>query len=177
MDGADAVRERLQEIAGRAGNLSPIMRAIGDRVTEQTKERFNRGGPAPNGTPWAKPKTPNPKRRGTLRVTDQLRDSIRFQLMGKSAVAIGTNKVYGAIHQFGGAITQGARSELFIRNRYKRKTKTGKLKGQFKKGSTAGQGFTFRERTINIPARPFLGLSRANSDEILNMINSFVMGK
>ena len=177
MDGADALRVRLRQIAGRAGNLSPILRAIGDRVVEQTKRRFNAGGPAPDDTPWARPKTKNPKRRGTLRVTDQLRDSIRYQLIGKNAVAIGTNKVYGAIHQFGGKISQGARSELFLRNRYVRSTKTGKQPGQFKKGTKAGRGFTFQGREINIPARPFLGLSPANSEELVGIVNDYITGR
>lgn len=173
MDGADAVRQRLAEIAGRAGNMSPIMKAIGDRVVEQTKRRFESGGPAPDGTPWKPPKTKNPKRRGTLRVSDQLRDSIRFQLLGRNAVAIGTNKIYGPIHQFGGTITQGSRSELFIRNRYAR----GAKKGQFKKGTKDGQGFTFGNRRLVIPARPFLGLSAGNSAEIIGLINEYLAGR
>ena len=40
MDGADAVRQRLKEVAERCGNLSPIMKVIGERVTKQTKDRF-----------------------------------------------------------------------------------------------------------------------------------------
>jgi len=40
IDGADAVRKRLSEIASRSGNLSPILKAIGDRVAAQTKRRF-----------------------------------------------------------------------------------------------------------------------------------------
>ena len=90
---------------------------------------------------------------------------------------VGANKEYAAIHQLGGTIMQGARSELFLRNRYKRATKTGRKKGMFKKGTTAGRGLTFRERRIVIPARPFLGLSPENSKEILGIINGFVEGK
>ncbi len=168
VDGADAVRKKLQEVAGKVANLSPIMKAIGDRVTEQTNRRFEAGGPAPDGTPWKPPKKPNPKRRGTLRVTDQLRDSIHFQMIGNNAVAIGTNKVYGPIHQFGGTINQGARSELFTRNR---------KDGRFAKGTASGRGFTFKERTINIPARPFLGLNAANSNEIIGLINEYIAGR
>jgi phage virion morphogenesis protein len=167
MDGADAVREYLNKIADRAGNMRPIMKAIGDRVVEQTKRRFEKGGPAPDGTPWKPSKTPNPKRIRTLTVSGHLRDSIRSQPIGNNAVAIGTNKVYGAIHQLGGGIKQGARSELFVRNRAK--------SGKFTKGTKAGRGYTFRDRTIGIPARPFLGLSRADSEEIISRINEFIM--
>ncbi len=173
IDGAEAVRETLRGIAARCGNLSPVMKAIGERVAEQTKLRFNAGGPAPDGTPWAPVKRPSKKARGILRVTDHLRDSIRFQLIGQNAVVIGTNKVYGAIHQLGGTIHQGARSELFVRNREKRGAKA----GSFKKGTTSGRGLTFRGRDINIPARPYLGLSRQNSDEIVEIINQYISSR
>jgi len=173
IDGAEAVRQRLQEIAARAGNLSPLMKAIGERVVEQTKRRFEAGGPAPDGTPWAPPKTPNPKRVRTLTVSGHLRDSIRKQLLGSNAVAIGTNKVYAAIHQLGGTVSHGARSELFVRNRNTR----GSKKGSFKKGTTPGRGFTIGGYQTTIPARPFLGLSEVNSNEIIGIINGYLAGR
>lgn len=163
VDGADAVRQRLQQIAEHAGNLSPIMKAIGDRVVEQTKRRFEAGGPAPDGTPWANPKTPNPKRIRTLTVSGHLRDSIRFQLLGSSAVAIGTNRKYGAIHQFGGStpahiISARVKKALFwpgARHPVKSVRHPGSL----------------------VPARPFLGLSQKNSDEIILMMNEYISGR
>jgi len=94
-------------------------------------------------------------------------------MISNTAVAIGTNKIYGPIHQFGGTVKQGARSELFQRNRYVR----GAKKGSFKKGSIAGRGFTFKDRTINITARPFLGLSASNSNEITGIINEYIAGR
>lgn len=168
--GVDAIRETLAAAARRMTDMTPLLRAIGDRVVEQTKRRFAAGGPAPSGIPWAKPRTPNPKRVRTLTVSGHLRDSIRYQLRGRDAVAIGTNKEYAAIHQLGGTSTQGARSELFVRNRYKR----GAKKGQFKKGTKAGQGFTFGERKINIPARPFLGLSAGDAAELTKIVNDYL---
>lgn len=169
IDGADAVEKFLESIADRAGNMSPIMKAIGDRVVEQTKRRFEKGGPAPGGTPWAKVKKPHPKARGILRITDQLKDSIRYQMIGNDSVAIGSNKVYAAIHQLGGEIRQGAKSELFMRKRSK--------SGKYKKGTTAGRGYTFKDRVIGIPARPFLGLSGRDSNEVLGLINEWIVGR
>jgi len=134
MDGADAVRRTLREAASRMTDLTPLLRAIGERVTAQTKRRFESGGPAPSGIPWAKPKTHNPKRVRTLTVSGHLRDSIRYQLRGRDEVAIGTNKEYAAIHQMGGTRTQGARSELFVRNRYKRGAKKASSKKERKPG-------------------------------------------
>ena len=161
MDGADAVREKLREISSRVSNLRPVMKAIGDRVVEQTKRRFEAGGPAPAGTPWKPPKTPNPKRIRTLTVSGQLRDSIRFQLIGDNEVAIGTNKVYAAIHQLGGRTAASV-----ILPRRKRALKT--PYGLFKKVNHPGSV---------IPARPFLGLSAANSNEIVGIINEHITGR
>lgn len=158
MDGADVVREKLREISGKVSNLSPIMKAIGDRIVEQTKRRFEAGGPAPDGTPWKPPKTPNPKRRGTLRVSDQLRDSIRYQMIGNNAVAVGTNKVYAAIHQLGG---KTAAHDIFPHTKKALKTPYGLFRKVRHPGSL-------------IPARPFLGLSEENSKEIIGMINEYI---
>ena len=158
IDGADAIRNRLREIASRAGNLSPVMKAIGDRVAAQTRERFKSGGPAPDGTPWKPPATPNPKRVRTLTVSGHLAGSIRYQLMNKNSVRIGTNRVYAAIHQLGGKT-----APRVIRPVRKKALKT--PFGLFAKINHPGS---------NIPARPYLGLSQANSDAILGMINEYL---
>ena len=159
IDGADAIRNRLREIASRAGNLSPIMKAIGDRVVAQTRERFKSGGPAPDGTPWKPPATPNPKRVRTLTVSGHLAGSIRYQLKDKNSVRIGTNRVYAAIHQLGGKT-----APRVIRPVRKRALKT--PFGLFAKINHPGS---------NIPARPYLGLSQANSDSIIRMIDEWVL--
>lgn len=163
MDGADAIRERLREIATRMSNMSPIMKAIGDRIVEQTKRRFEAGGPAPDGTPWKEPKTPNPKRIRTLTVSGHLRDSIRFQMIGNNAVAIGTNKVYAAIHQLGGKTPAH-----IIRPRNKG--------GLFWLGAKHPMKSVRHPGSV-IPARPFLGLSEANSKELLGIINEYIAGR
>jgi phage virion morphogenesis protein len=160
-DGADAVREYLKGIADRVGNMSPIMKAIGDRVAEQTKRRFEKGGPAPDGTPWAKVKKPHPKARGILRISDHLKDSIRFQMIDNNTVAIGTNKVYAAIHQLGGKT--GPHDIVPVR---KKAIKT--PFGLFRRVKHPGS---------QIPARPYLGLSRSDSDEIIGIINEHIMGR
>lgn len=158
VDGADAIRERLREISSRVSNMSPILKAIGDRIVEQTERRFEAGGPAPDGSPWQPPKSPNPKRIRTLTVTGHLRDNIRSQLMGNNAVMVGTDKEYAAIHQVGGRTAAHV-----IMPRRKKALKT--PYGLFKKVNHPGSV---------IPARPFLGVSEANSTEILGMINDYI---
>lgn len=160
MDGADAVRERLREISSRTSNLSGVLKSVGDRVVEQTKRRFESGGPAPDGTPWQPPKSPNPKRIRTLTVSGHLRDSIHYQMRGQSAVEIGTNRVYAAIHQLGGRT-----SPHIIR--------------PLTKGGLFWPGAKHPMKSVRhpgsvIPARPFLGLSRENSAEIVGLINEYI---
>jgi phage virion morphogenesis protein len=164
---------RLGEFVRRMGNPLAALRVIGERLVRQTEDRFNKQGPAPDGTPWAplaastRRKKKHPK---ILTESGQLRGSIRYQVLGANAVAVGTNKVYAAIQQLGGEIVQGARSELFTRKRYVRGTK----KGRFKKGTVAGQGFTFAERRIAIPARAFLGVSAQDGEELVRILAQYV---
>jgi phage virion morphogenesis protein len=102
--GSEAVTKRLGEIASRMSNLSPVLKAIGDRIAEQTKRRFEAGGPDPAGDPWAalKPATLKYKKRDKiLTESGQLKNSIRYQMIGNNTVNIGTNKIYAAVHQFG----------------------------------------------------------------------------
>jgi len=161
MDGADAIRKRLREISSRVSNLSPVLKAIGDRIVEQTKRRFEAGGPAPDGTPWKEPKTPNPKRIRTLTVSGHLRDSIRAQMMGRNAVMVGTNKEYAAIHQLGGRTS--AHDIVPIRKKAL-KTPYGLFRRVRHPGSV-------------IPARPFLGVSAVNSEEIMGIINDYIAAR
>ncbi|MDD5539208.1 MAG: phage virion morphogenesis protein [Candidatus Marinimicrobia bacterium] len=160
MDGADEVRARLSGISGRIQNLSPIMKAIGERVVEQTKERFESGGPAPDGTEWKEPKTANKKRIRTLTVSSELKDSVRYQVQG-NRLSAGTNKVYAAIHQFGGP--ESAMDILPVR-----KKALNTPFGLFRKiHMPAGA----------IPARQFLGLSSGDSNEVLEMIDDYIAGE
>lgn len=163
MDGADAIRERLRVVSGRMSNLSPVLEMIGDRIVEQTKRRFEAGGPAPDGTPWKEPKTANPKRIRTLTVSGHLRDSVHHQFIGKNTVAIGPGKnvTYAAIHQLGG---RTAAHIIVPRNKKALKTPYGLFRKVRHPGSV-------------IPARPFLGLSEANSAEIAGMINDFILSR
>ena len=168
-----AVQDALDALAGKVKNLSPVMKIIGEYMVRSTEERFDRQGPAPDGSPWPPLKASTRKQKKHSKIlteSGQLRGYIRYQLQGTSAVAIGSNKVYAAIQQLGGQITQGARSEIFLRRRYVR----GAKKGSFKKGTTAGQGFTFKERKIGIPARPYLGVSAQDSTAIVGIVNRYL---
>lgn len=174
----EAVRKALNDLAGKVRDLSPVMRIIGEYMVRSTEERFGGQGPAPSGAPWAplaKSTLRKKKHSKILTESGALRGDIHYRLLGTRGVSIGTTGrvPYAAIHQFGGVIEQAARSEIFVRNRYAR----GAKKGSFKKGTTAGRGFTFGARRIAIPARPFLGVSATDSNSIVGHINRYLASR
>lgn len=91
-------------------DLDALSYAIGSLIEDQTKRRIADEKTAPDGTPWApwseayaaslkKPNRVNP--RSLLVGEGDLLGSIQNYTTGEVA-RVGTNLVYGAIHQFGG---------------------------------------------------------------------------
>lgn len=109
--------------------------------------------------------------KGTLAKSIRVRVS---QVNGSIVVEMGSNLEYAAIHQFGGSIKVNARSETFIRSRYSK----GARKGQFKKLSKdmskrkLGQGYSYGDMSIDIPARPYLVLQDEDVQQILNLMQT-----
>jgi len=185
-----AVRAALARLLAELKNPKPALRDIGEYLLRATDEHFRRQS-GPDGTPWAqlsditllrrlagtgkqggadgksvgylspdalgdlaaargrmsKRKTKTGGRTLTkkgvamlaaariLRDSGLLQDTIRYQLEASgTAVAVGTNRVYGAMQQFGGTRAQWPH-----------------LWG-------------------DIPARPFLGLSPADKEEIIAIL-------
>ena len=125
-DGTDATR-RLAQLARATDDLRPYFRDLGEYLQRSHDDRWSQEE-APDGTPWAplKPKTaarkaPTQPNAG-LRTLDEHLRRLTVQ-SDRTSVEIGTNRIYGATHQFGDP----------------------------KRG---------------IPARPYLGLSDAERDEI-----------
>ena len=162
----EQVQQMLQQLSERMRNLKPAMKEIGEIVRTSIERNF-----AAQGRPEKWLESQRVKRKGgqTLSLTGRLRRSFTVKAESDS-VAVGTNVVYAAIHQLGGTIKQGARSELFTRNRYVR----GEKKGQFKKGTKAGRGLTFKGSEGAIPARPFLMVQDEDWSAINNAVNRYL---
>ncbi len=100
-----AALRRLQE---KVGDLSDTFRDIGEHLLNATQARFDREID-PAGNPWAplKPETKARKRRNGYRdKIMQMRGHLRDHLVMQAdpdGVEIGTNRIYGATHQFGDA--------------------------------------------------------------------------
>lgn len=101
-----AVRQRLQTILRRTGDLRPALANIGEQVRVQTELRWERQVD-PDGVPWQPLsaftlawKQKNSRILRILESTGRLRDSITYQVLG-DRVTVGTNVSYAAKHQLG----------------------------------------------------------------------------
>lgn len=141
------VQRLFQAIRQFGGDLQPLLADIAFLGENSTRERF-RSQAGPDGARW-KPSLRAQLRGGkTLTKDGHLGDSISSGVEGKSAVW-GVNRIYAAIHQFGGTIR--AKSSRGLR--------------------FAIPGFGWRSvRQVSMPARPFLGLSATDQYDILGLV-------
>lgn len=157
-----AVIARLQDISRQFADLSPAMRAIGEVLSESTKQRFT-DSTAPDGARWEanspatvlamlnrisgaySKKSGKISAKGIRAATGKrplvdsglLQDTIAYQLTGDgNGVEIGTNR----------------------------------FAGEWAGGAAVHQ---FGSRNGKIPARPFLGLSADDERQVLAILDHF----
>ena len=141
----------LKMLAAAGGDMTPAMRDIGEHLLNTTRERFN-AEEAPDGTPWAplSAATGARKRRNRDKILTErgfLRGNLDYRADATSVV-IGSPSIYAGTHQLGAE------------------------KGAF--------GLTGSGRPIpwgDIPARPFLGLSDDDSDEVTALVTEFLVAQ
>lgn len=124
----DDVSPDLREKLAAAKSPEPVWRAAATEVVSITKRSFRE--PSLRIAPWA------PKRDGTpsnLIAKGTLLSSIRVVSVNKDGAEVGTDRIYGAIHQVGGTIR--TKNKPFL---------------VFKSG-----GKTWRVKSVKMPPRPF----------------------
>lgn len=128
-----------------------INNAIAEAIRSGTIERFETET-GPDGSAWSKSIRASEKGGLTLTVTGDLKSSINARGTEKGA-EVGTNLVYAATHQFGdsGRVIR-AKNKPYLAFEY--------------------HGRTIRKKqvTVNIPARPFLGISDEDRKEIKSIV-------
>lgn len=151
-------QKALTKLAKRTGDVRPALKSMGEALTLSTEGRFD-SQTDPTGNKWqdVKPRTRKRKKHPKiLTESGDLRGSIHPQVDGDTLM-IGTPSKYGAIHQLGGTIKQ----EGIVVH----------LKGKGRETRFAKKGEGDREmkvnRTINMPARPYLGVSKADEKELV----------
>ena len=137
----------LAEVEAKLGRLNPLqagdlLLGLARLIREQTRDRLISGGPAPDGTAWR----PNVEgRTPILHRSGALARSIDYLVSGSSLV-VGSGLVYAAIHQYGGPIRAKTGQALRFR---------------------IGGALLFR-RSVEIPKRPYLGLSDTDRAEVVD---------
>ena len=129
--------------------------ALGEDVRESTLERFKEGR-APDGRRWKTSIRAATTGGKTLIDSSQLRNSIKAK-SDASGFAVGTNVKHAATHQFGEP------------GRTIRAKKAKALRFQ-----VGGRWVTKKQVKVSIPARPFLGLSEDDMQEIKATVEDFV---
>jgi phage virion morphogenesis protein len=148
-----AALNRLRSNLPSEGDMTPVMKSLGRVLLTGTQLRF-RAGKAPDDQQWKASLRAALHGGQTLRDSGGLLGSITYEA-GNGSVAVGTNKVYAAIHQFGGSIkAKGAKSLAF---------------------RLAGGGFA-QVRSVTMPARPFLGASDTDQAELLRVLQAHFNG-
>lgn len=100
------VIEALKRLEQAGGDLTASFTVIGEKLLRTHKERFNQQRD-PEGKPWAplSPKYRARKKRNqdkTLVLYRYLSGLLRYQVgAGGTRLELGTDRVYGATHQFG----------------------------------------------------------------------------
>lgn len=151
-DGERKVVAFLERLRAVTGDASPIWQDIGDILYDGTMERFDREV-SPDGVPWQKSWRARLQGGKTLQSTGRLRDSIQLIVQGKK-VSVKTNVKYAPVHQFGATI----------------KAKSGKYLN-FKTPT----GGWVKIRSVTIPARPFLGMSKDDEQGIILAIEAHLL--
>lgn len=184
-----SVKVDLQQAEGRSGlralmdrmdDRQGFFRNVGERLLGSTKDNF-RQERAPDGSPWQKLRRRTIKAREAkkqtpikiLRARGYLAGSTNYEAT-QDELRICSPVEYAAIHQLGGEIEKAARAakiyrglekggatgRRFVKKKLKRKVETDVNIGAHK---------------ITIPARPYLGVSKADETGIMEDAADWLM--
>jgi phage virion morphogenesis protein len=138
----------LAALAAKAEHLDPLMDEVGMILVGSTTRRFETGE-GPDGKPWEKSARAKTEGGKTLLQDGHLRDSITYDASGRT-VTVGSNRIYAAIHQFGGVIVPKNAKALAFQ---------------------AGGGLVVVSK-VTMPARPYLGVNDDDEAAILDAVDA-----
>lgn len=104
VQGLPQLKARINKLASRS-NFNELLESIGAEIESQTHRRLQEEKQSPEGDAWDAWSDNYVQSRHSghslLMNEGELDDSIQFLVVGDE-IHVGTNLVYGAIHQFGG---------------------------------------------------------------------------
>lgn len=142
VDGSDRARGFLTGLSGRLHNPRGMFDAIGAALVVSTQQRFEQQR-APAGNPWPPSIRALAEGGKTLIQSGRLVQSVTHEA-SNDGVAVGSNVLYAAVHQFGATIVPVTAPAL-----------------AFKIG-----GKQVFAQSVTIPPRPYLGLDAEDEAEI-----------
>ena len=176
--GEDVISERLQFLATRMEDLTPVMKTIGETIRASVIRNFEKGG---RPKLWKGHGPLTQTRRGKsakiLREHSNLMNSVTYTA-GRDSVQIGTNIIYAAVHQFGaekGSFgTVQANVKAHVRKIKSRDIKKGRKKTASGVAFVAAHTRKMRLPYGDIPARPFLMIQDEDVTEIGKLIQNHI---
>lgn len=167
----------VNEAAAALADPAPMLRDIGEYLLIAHDQRFASQA-SPDGTPWQALSPAYLKRKkknqDKILVLDGfLKNTLRYQV-NSNELLFGTNRIYGAMMHFGGSIDVAARSQQAY---FRQDGRTGDVGTQFvsKRKSNFSQWVTIGAYTIQIPARPWLGISDDDNYAIAGIATRYLM--
>jgi phage virion morphogenesis protein len=155
----------LDRLHSKSANLQPCLKNIGEHLVKSTQERFT-AEEDPAGKKWAALKASTENRKKNPKIlteSHQLRDSVVYAVRN-NGLRVGTNKVYGAAHQF------GIDKDLHVPAHKRAVTKAWGKELKFPVWAQV-KAHSFNPK---LPARPFLGFSVSDRVEIRDIIEDFI---
>jgi phage gpG-like protein len=133
----------------QASDAATLLEELGELGESQTRSRIESEKTAPDGTPWK----PNIEGHSILLQSGRhLRDSVAFHVHGDQDVEWGESWEFAHVHQYGATIVPKVATRLAFT-----------LKGQK----------VFAQK-VTIPARPSVGVSAANAEELTEHVSDFL---
>jgi len=145
IDGMDRAVKAANRLSGF--DRFDLLDTIGRLIQLQTRQRIAVEKEDPDGNAWKE----NYQGTSILKNTGALEDSIDYHV-GAHAITVGSSLVYAGIHQRGGVIKPKTKKALAF---------------------TAG-GNDYVVKQVTMPARPYIGLSADNRDEIESAVGDFL---
>lgn len=145
----------LELMAAAGEDLTGLMAGIGSVLINGAVERIGVTNVTPEGVAW--PKSLRAKEAGgpTLHDTGRLMRSITAEA-GPRQVRVGSNLIYAGVHQTGAKIVPKTKDALYF---------------------TLANGTKVVAQSVTIPARPYLGISVAEADTIVETIRNWFDAK
>lgn len=153
------IRKLMQDVSHLENvDTAGAMAAIGEGLRESTIRRFDTST-GPDGKKWKTSLRVREKGGKTLVKTANLRNSIHTE-HDKTGMAVGTNNIYAATHQLGdkGRIIKPKKKKVL----------------HFKIND---KWVTKKKVVVDIPARPFLGISEEDDEDIRKILDDMMRGE